>query len=492
MATRAIIYTRISRDAEGEALGVERQRQDCEARADRDGWEVVDVLVENDTGASANSRKPRPLYDDMMARADRREFEVILAYSNSRLTRRPMEFEGLIQLHDRTGIRIATIVSGDDDLGTADGRFVARVKAAQDAAEAERVSERTRRALRARVEKGLSANGGVRPFGYNDTRTGVVQSEADALRDVARRILAGESLVSLVKAWNEAGEPATVNGSPWTLRTLAGILKSPRVAGLVEHQGRIVGAAAWPAILDMDTWEAVRARLANGTGDKPRARSLLAGMLVCGLCGTAMTANGAMYRCNRAAGSFGGGCGKVSRNMATLDGHIVAEWARHMTEVTGSDVWESDNLAQQQQGEEAEAEREDVTRRIETTRAHYAAGFIGDEDFFPVIESLRARLAELDRQAATPRGNVRTMGEWAARMQAGGLDILEMHGDPNVASPITSIEIRASWSDALDLLPDTAWRRKVLRAYVERITVNRARVRGSKRFDPTTVHIAWQ
>jgi hypothetical protein len=40
--TRAVVYTRISRDPEGEALGVERQRQDCLDRAAREGWQVVE------------------------------------------------------------------------------------------------------------------------------------------------------------------------------------------------------------------------------------------------------------------------------------------------------------------------------------------------------------------------------------------------------------------------------------------------------------------
>jgi DNA invertase Pin-like site-specific DNA recombinase len=86
--TRAVIYTRISRDPEGEALGVQRQRQDCLDRAAREGWQVIDVLVENDVSASGYARKPRPLCAQLMQRAERREFDVILAYSNSRLTRR--------------------------------------------------------------------------------------------------------------------------------------------------------------------------------------------------------------------------------------------------------------------------------------------------------------------------------------------------------------------------------------------------------------------
>ena len=81
--TRAVVYARISRDPEGEALGVERQRLDCLDRAAREGWQVVDVLVENDVGASGYSRKPRPVYASLLERARRREFDVILAYSTA-------------------------------------------------------------------------------------------------------------------------------------------------------------------------------------------------------------------------------------------------------------------------------------------------------------------------------------------------------------------------------------------------------------------------
>jgi site-specific DNA recombinase len=196
-----------------------------------------------------------------MQRAERREFDVILAYSNSRLTRRPLELEELIRLHESTGVRLATVVSGDDDLSTADGRMVARIKASVDAAEAERVSERTRRAKLQRARQGQPMTGGGRPFGYANDRLTVIDAEAAAIRDAARRVLGGESLVSIVSDWNRTGTPATVHGGLWTQRTLRGILRSPRIAGLSEHRGKVVGAAVWPAIIDRDSWERIRAEI---------------------------------------------------------------------------------------------------------------------------------------------------------------------------------------------------------------------------------------
>jgi site-specific DNA recombinase len=58
VVTRAGIYVRISRDPEGEALGVDRQERDCKKLVKRRGWEVADTYSDNDI--TATGRKPRP------------------------------------------------------------------------------------------------------------------------------------------------------------------------------------------------------------------------------------------------------------------------------------------------------------------------------------------------------------------------------------------------------------------------------------------------
>ena len=96
---RAAVYCRISDDPEGRELGVQRQEEDCRGRAEREGWAVVGVFIDNDISASTRSRKRRPRFEDMLAAVERGEVGVIVAYSNSRLTRRPLELENLIKLH---------------------------------------------------------------------------------------------------------------------------------------------------------------------------------------------------------------------------------------------------------------------------------------------------------------------------------------------------------------------------------------------------------
>ena len=55
---RAAVYTRISQDATGQRAGVTRQLEDCEALADRLGWEVTHRYGDNDLSAYSGRTRP--------------------------------------------------------------------------------------------------------------------------------------------------------------------------------------------------------------------------------------------------------------------------------------------------------------------------------------------------------------------------------------------------------------------------------------------------
>ena len=100
---KAAIYLRISQDREMDGLAIDRQREDCEALAARLRLDVVETYVDNDIGALTRSRKSRrPEYLRMLEDARAGRFDVILAYTNSRLTRRPL-FQ--CRCHDRVSSR---------------------------------------------------------------------------------------------------------------------------------------------------------------------------------------------------------------------------------------------------------------------------------------------------------------------------------------------------------------------------------------------------
>ena len=64
------MYTRISDDHTGEAARRARQLDDCQALADRLGWEVVERFDDNDI--SAYNGKTRPGFEAMLDRDGQR------------------------------------------------------------------------------------------------------------------------------------------------------------------------------------------------------------------------------------------------------------------------------------------------------------------------------------------------------------------------------------------------------------------------------------
>jgi site-specific DNA recombinase len=123
---------------------VVRQDEDCRELCAGHRWTAGHVYTDNDIGASTKTRAGDLARSTRQCspRSRRGSGQVIVSYTNSRSTRRPLELERLITLHEKTGVLITTVRSGMDDLSIADGRMVARIKASVDAAEAERTAER--------------------------------------------------------------------------------------------------------------------------------------------------------------------------------------------------------------------------------------------------------------------------------------------------------------------------------------------------------------
>lgn len=287
---RAVAYARISKDREGLELGVRRQLEDCRALAARKGWDIVAEEVDDDVSATSGRR--RPGWERTLALLEGGRAHALVAYSSSRCYRLPRDLEPLLDLAKSKGIQIATVASGDVDLATADGRMLAGILVSVDRGEAERISERIRRKLLELARNGAD-KGGPRPFGYEDDRVTVRESEAKLLRRAAKDVLEGTSLNAIARRWNEAGAPTpTGRVGSWTGVRVRQILTSPRVVGFRQHGGRgkvlldDAGEpvrAVWPAILDEDVWLQLRSRFGTGNGRTyPKGRRhLLTGLVMC-------------------------------------------------------------------------------------------------------------------------------------------------------------------------------------------------------------------
>ena len=73
-------------------------------------------------------------------------------------------------------------------------------------------------------------------------------------------------------------------------RLSPGRCRKPTYAGLRSHRGRIVGPAAWPALVDEGIWRAAQAVLTDPSRRNPGGpRALLTGLALCGVEGCGLT-----------------------------------------------------------------------------------------------------------------------------------------------------------------------------------------------------------
>lgn len=276
--TRTAVYLRISSDPTGQQLGVARQREDCLALCRRKGWQPVEY-VDNDISASSGKR--RPAYDRMLTDIADGKIGAVVTWHLDRLHRQPIELEQFMALADDHKVKLAT-VTGDVDLSTDDGQFMARIMGAVARKEVDRKRARQLRAAQQKAEQGRPQ--WKRAFGYRGDTYLPDPVTAPLVAEAYRAVLAGASLNDICRLLNDAGAFG-LKGQKWTPTTVSIFLRKPRNAGLRAHNGEIVGKGTWPALVDEPLWRAVQAKL-NGPGRGPGKKSvrqhLLTGVLQCG------------------------------------------------------------------------------------------------------------------------------------------------------------------------------------------------------------------
>ena len=291
-ATRAAIYARIStvKEPEDEGLAVERQVRDSLDLCDRLGWTVAETY--RDESKSAYTGKARPEYERMLTDAQAGRVDAIVCWSVDRLTRHPRELEEIIDLYTSHHVALAT-VGGEINLGDPDGRMVARMTGVIARSEVEKMARRIRREIQQRAERGLPH--GPRAYGWDrvDGQDVLNEAEATVVREIAQRLLSGESVKAVTESLNARripppyGHRPTKDGRPreWSRVTVRAVVLRERNAGLRRHQGRIIGRAAWEPIFDEEAFYRLRALLSDPTRKVTTGsayRYLLTGIARCG------------------------------------------------------------------------------------------------------------------------------------------------------------------------------------------------------------------
>lgn len=312
----AAIYLRQSQDRTDEGKAVARQLEDCQKVCQQRGWEWQ-PYEDNDT--SASSGKPRPAYERMLQDIRDGKIGAVVCWHLDRLTRRPIELEHFMDLADTHRLALAT-VTGDVNLASDDGRFMARIMGAVAKKEIDRKSARQKRAARQHAESG-GGWGGRRAFGYTKRDNDIQRDEAKLIRKAYTAILAGESLYSIAAQWNAAGVTTTV-GNQWSGSTVRQMLVSPRYAGKRSYQGEVVADATWKPVVSDDVWQSVHGILTDSDRRRNRApgrKYLLTGILLCGKCDDGTTMGSGVANSDGARIYVCKTCHRLSRRLEPVD-----------------------------------------------------------------------------------------------------------------------------------------------------------------------------
>ncbi|WP_395692088.1 recombinase family protein [Nocardioides sp.] len=471
---QVVLYARISEDTTGEASGVRRQLEECRALAVGRGWDIVDEITDNDLSAAKGGH--RPGYAKVLDLVRSGAVSHVVVWQTSRLVRNRRERADAIELFGRQRVGIIAVRGVSFDLSTAYGRGQAGLLGEFDSMESEVKAERVAAAAADRARCGRP-NGGL---GYGWTKVGAGSSatyavdpeQAAIVQEITRRLLSGESLLSLTNDLNVRGVPAPA-GDRWGKTSVKKIATRPaNVALRVHHRGRsteTVYEGAWPPLVDRADWERLTAVLAaperrqNSVARPGARRHLLTwGIGSCGVCGGFLrvgTKGNSRYGVHRPLYLCAEkGC--VGRSQAAVD-ELVGK-------VVIARLSRDDALAWLL-GDDDEARRqaevaEDLRRRLDAAADQYADGKITDRQLGRITARLQPRIDDAERARRS-----------ATRML--DLDTLRALAGP------TAVE---RWEGMT-----VTQRRAVLETIGMEVAIDRVTRRGPG-FDPQSVRIGWK
>lgn len=400
--TRAIIYTRVSKDSAGTGRSVAEQEAECRAVCAREGWEVGDeVLQDNDIGASRWSGKDRPAYRRLAEVL--RPGDVLVTWEASRAQRDLRAYAELRDLCAALGV-LWNYKGRTHDLNVGADRFTTGLDALLAEREADEIRDRVLRALEANAAEGKPH--GKIAYGYRavrDPQTGLITSReidpeaAGWIREMAERVLQGESLRAILRDVNPRA------GRKWYSATISKMLRSPTLAGLRTYKGETL-PGNWEPILTMDEHK----RLVTVLGDPGRRTSyrgtepryLVSGIAVCGVCGgpcyVGMNHKKPTYVCRNG--------GHVSRLVSDVDPVVIDKMIRIINQqrVNVFLFREDDGEGRSTGNESAEwiAKAQLLQGRLDEFSESAATGEISKSEYLKISGSINKQIAEANSKAA--------------------------------------------------------------------------------------------
>ena len=239
----------------------------------------------------------RPIYSNMIARAEKGEAEGIIAWHPDRLARNSVDGGWIIHLLDRRVLKMLKFVSYTYEQSP-EGMFMLQIMFGQSKYYVDNLRVNVKRGIRKKIEMGWSANRA--PLGYrNDRETNTIAIDPERfplLRNAWEMLLTGAYSVGQIRyrlndEWGlRTPKRKKTGGGPVSLSGLHRLFKNPFYAGILDRYGEWRPAKHTPMIT---LEEYRRAQTIIGRPDRPKPEThsfaFTGGLIRC-VCGLSVTA----------------------------------------------------------------------------------------------------------------------------------------------------------------------------------------------------------
>jgi len=349
------IYARKSTESEDrQVMSINSQLDELKEFAAKEKLEIAASLCEAKTAKEPG----RKIFNEMLKKIEKGEADGILAWHPDRLARNSVDGGKIIYLVDTNKIKSLKFPTFWFD-NTPQGKFMLNIAFGQSKYYIDNLSENVKRGIRQKLKRGEFP--GWAPTGYiNDLKTHTISLDTakyKAITKIFKLYATGDyPLESLILILNDFGVKTRTDKS-FTASMVQNILKNPFYYGVIRHNGELHKGSHEP-IITKKLFDQVQEVMAS-RGHKKQNKVhnfIFTGMMTCGVCGCAITAEKQKgyiyYHCTKKKGA----CNQKYIRQKDL----VVQYRNALEKVSLSDDW-ADKMLKHLNKQEHDIERSSAT-----------------------------------------------------------------------------------------------------------------------------------
>jgi len=295
---KVVIYCRVSTVMQEEKDSLKNQIEQCKQYCSANNMQIIKVFADVESGTVDDRNEYLKLKEEI----EENNFDVLVVYETSRISRKLIELLNFLKLIQDKGIEFKSVTEQMFDTTTPEGKFAMSIRLSMIQFERDNTAKRVTERLKFKASQGQWVNGNP-PYGYKliDKKLVIVEEEAEFIRTIFNEFLLGTRITTL----------ATKNNIAWGSKQIRRYLSNYTYAGFINYGRRpndksnkeafLVKGNHEP-IIDKETFE-IAQKMLKGIEREYRKSidiSPFNGLLKCAECGlNYLVLHGDRYKINR-------------------------------------------------------------------------------------------------------------------------------------------------------------------------------------------------